>query len=82
MVLLSSFFKKRIFEFQTIESMKLLTFSIFSIVLFLRRKSVKNKHGYGTFRMFSLADKKIAFFSNGNNNGTPDTNLFVADRVD
>jgi Tol biopolymer transport system component len=32
--------------------------------------------------MFSFDGKKIIFSSNRNNNGTSDTNLFIADWVD
>ena len=37
---------------------------------------------FDAFPMFSYDGKKLVFSSNRNNNGTRDTNLFVADWVD
>lgn len=37
---------------------------------------------FDAFPMFSFDGKKLIFSSNRNNNGTRDTNLFVADWVD
>lgn len=37
---------------------------------------------FDSFPMFSFDGKKLLFSSNRNNNGTRDTNLFIADWVD
>jgi TolB protein len=37
---------------------------------------------FDAFPMFSFDGKKLIFSSNRNNNGTRDTNLFIADWVD
>ena len=45
-------------------------------------QQITNESIFNAFPMFSPDDKKLIFSSNRNNNGTRDTNLFIADWVD
>lgn len=45
-------------------------------------EAITTESNFNAFPMFSFDGKKLIFSSNRNNNGTKDTNLFIADWVD
>ena len=42
-------------------------------------EQITSESNFNAFPMFSFDGKKLVFSSNRNNNGTKDTNLFIAD---
>jgi Tol biopolymer transport system component len=45
-------------------------------------QKISRDKGFDAFPMFSKDGKKVVFSSNRNNNGTRDTNIFIADWIE